>query len=199
MWDSNLKWLSRDEDELVGKNVLQEAEVAEQHFCEQREKAMFSPLKPPCLEKHPWFVIPTSLRGSGGVDGCCKDGGTYENMHALIPVGGQHQNACCCSDHTFLRADGMFPLSLFLLNQVNASCFTANYRMMNVHRRRHHIWMRGSIWTKQWRRQSQPRNFSQCWLLTCGYMHKSHTCETQFRGGPIRISYLQCNNPLNIS
>lgn len=106
--------------------------MAEQIFCEQRGGGVIL-LKASCLEKR-WSVIPTSQPGSAGVDGCCEDGGTYEDVHALIPVGSQHQNRRGGSDHAVLRADGVFPRRLFLQNQVNTFRFAANYGTMNVRR-----------------------------------------------------------------
>lgn len=153
----------------------------------------------PVYRNTPVVCDPTSPCGSAGADGCGEDGGTYENVYALIPVGGQHQDCCCCSAHAVLPAGGVSPRRLVLLNQVNPARFAANYRTMTLRRRRHHIRMAGSIWRKQ-TKGIQPPNFSRGGLLTCGNVCASDTCDARrFSGGPLRISYLQRNNPLNSS
>lgn len=65
--------------------------------------------------------------------GCCEHGGTQENVHGLIPVGGQHQHGRRHLGHTLFRADGTFPRRLVLLNQEDTPGFTVDYGAMDGH------------------------------------------------------------------
>lgn len=83
------------------------------------------------------------------VYGRSEHGRTHENVHSLIPIGSQHQHWHRCPDHTLLWADWMFPRRLFLLHQVDASCFTVNYGAMKGHGGWHHIRVRHLSCRKQ--------------------------------------------------
>lgn len=147
-------------------------------------------------------------------------------MHGLIPVEGQHQHRCCSSDHILLRAHGMFPRKHFLLNQVDTSRFMVNYGSMYGRGRWYHVWVRDMTCRKtasKWSislqiifSQGVVWSFRLCWpqrslwcilvcvlmwiqVWICTHTHTHELWSETVQLGPLRISYLQCNNPLNIS
>lgn len=145
----------------------------------------------------------TSLCGFCDAYGRCEHGRTHKNVHGLIPIGGQHQHHCCRSRHTLLWADRMFPRGLFLLNQVDTSRFTEEYRWMHVHGGWYHIWVRDSSYGKKNNLHVvivERGSLDTFWCICmCVCLCACRPVSETVQWGPLRISYLQCINPLNIS